>query len=624
MCGISGIINKRNETVTIDEIEKLTEIIKHRGPDDGGYFFGESLALGHKRLSIIDPSDSGHQPMLWYNKYVIIYNGEVYNYQELKNELISNGYLFRTETDTEVILASYDHWGKNCVDHFNGMWSFAIYDRENFTIFCSRDRLGVKPFYYYTSQDKFVFASEIKQFTTLPGWKAKANRQRLSDFLLFEVFDHTDETLFENVYQLKGGHNLVYDLRANTYSVYKYFTLGQHGGEHKYTFARTKEHLQKLFYDSIRLRLRADVKLGSCLSGGLDSSSIVCVANRLLLESNVDFEQETVSSCFMDKRYDEQEYIDSVIENKSLIGHKVFPELEHLFDSLDELTWFQDEPFGSTSIFAQWNVFKAAKEHNIRVMLDGQGADEQLAGYDGFYGVFLFELFKKLQWKKLFIEMRALKRLYGYPVHKILFSTFKWLFPGSIMAFLKLHIFKRGPFCWIKSRESYYKESLKNNYAFRAKSVREYALNQMLVTSLPKLLHYEDRDSMAHSVESRVPFLDYRLVELILDMPSTFKIHEGTTKYIMREAMEDDLPEKVKNRKDKMGFVTPEEEWIRVNKDFFKKEISEACDLLHEMVDKDKVLAWYEKIVNSPGKIDFTIWRLISINRWAKVFKVEV
>lgn len=624
MCGISGIINKYSEIVTCEEIEKLTEIIKHRGPDDGGCFFGEHFAFGHRRLSIIDPSDNGHQPMLWDNKYVIVYNGEVYNYQELKKELISHGYIFRTETDTEVILVAYDHWGMNCVDHFNGMWSFAIYDMEKFIIFCSRDRFGVKPFYYYNSQDKFVFGSEIKQFTTLPGWSAKANRHRLSDFLLLEIFDHTDETLFEGVYQLQGGHNLVYDLKTKTYRVYKYYTAGQYSGEHKYTFAQTSEQLQKLFFDSVRLRLRADVKLGSCLSGGLDSSSIVCVANRLLREGTLKFEQETVSSCFMNKRYDEQEYIDSVIESKGLIGHKVFPDLEQLIQSLDQITWFQDEPFGSTSIFAQWNVFKVAKEHRIRVMLDGQGADEQLAGYDGFYGVFLYELFKKLQWKKLFKEMRALNRLYGYSVLKIIVSTFKWLLPGSIMAFLKLHIFKRGPFCWIKSQESCYKESLKRSYLFRAKSVREYSLNQMLVTSLPKLLHYEDRDSMAHSVESRVPFLDYRLVELILDIPSTFKIHEGITKYIMREAMKDDLPEKVKNRRDKMGFVTPEEEWIRSNKDFFKKEIAEACDLLHEMVEKDKVLEWYEKIVNSQGKIDFTIWRLISISRWAKVFKVKV
>jgi asparagine synthase (glutamine-hydrolysing) len=309
MCGISGLIALNNENIEGVLIKKYTDIIAHRGPDDDGFFLEGSLALGHRRLSIIDLSKDGHQPMSYLEKYVIVYNGEVYNYLELREELIKLGYSFRSKTDTEVMLAAYDAWGEDCLNRFNGMWAFILYDRSKKTVFCARDRFGVKPMYYSQIGNLLCLGSEIKQFTVVPGWKAKANNKRLLDFLMLNVFDHTEETLFENVFQLKGGCKLVVDLQNNKWNVSRWYDLSKkisrtNGSE------RNADTFLKLMKDSVNLRLRSDVKVGSCLSGGLDSSTIVCLVNELLKEKNKSEIQETVSSCFAEKQFDESTFID--------------------------------------------------------------------------------------------------------------------------------------------------------------------------------------------------------------------------------------------------------------------------------------------------------------------------
>lgn len=622
MCGISGIIYKNNSITDRNEIKRMNDMIIHRGPDGEGYYFGGNFALGHRRLSIIDLTDGGKQPMNFEDKYIIVYNGEIYNYKDLKEELSQYGYQYKSYTDTEVILSAYDKWGTECVNHFNGMWSFAIYDFEKGIIFCSRDRFGVKPFYYTEIDNRFIFGSEIKQFTALNGWKAKGNRKRIIDFLMFEMFDHTNETLFEGVYQLRGGHSLIYDLRSHTFSTYRYYTIDTND-ENNISFEDICSDFYSIFEDSIKLRLQADVKLGSCLSGGLDSSSIVCIINRILKTIGDSDRQETVSSCFNYKKYDEQKYIDEVVKLTDVVSHKVFPNLEDLFHSLDDITWHQDEPFGSTSIFAQWSVFKTAKANGITVMLDGQGADEQLAGYDGFYGVFLSELLRKYKFATVYNEIKSLKKLNKYPYTSIIKSMAKFMVPNSLKALIKNHM-KIGVFNWVKTDNEYYIEYLNNLYGSNIKTIREYSINQLLYSSLPKLLHYEDRDSMAHSIESRVPFLDYRLVEFVLGTSSEYKIHDGITKYMLRNAMSGILPDKVRDRKDKMGFVTPEEIWIRENKEEFKKMVLDSCDFLAPIINKECVSKWYDDLIDSDSKIDFTIWRLVSLGTWVKVFNVSI
>lgn len=623
MCGISGIIKKNGDKVTREEIFKMNEVIAHRGPNGDGFYYGQNFAFGHRRLAVIDISDDGKQPMIYMEKYVITYNGEIYNFLNLREELSKAGYSFETETDTEVILAAYDKWSYECVEHFNGMWAFAIFDYERNIIFCSRDRFGVKPFYYCEIDDKFLFASEIKQFTVADGWRAKANRNRVIDFLMFEMFDYTEETLFEGVYQLRGGYNLIYDLKNNQYKIYNYYNLEKNISEKQVDYEEAKDELYEILSDSIKLRLQSDVKIGSCLSGGIDSSTIVCLINNILKNENQNVKQETVSSCFNNKKYDEREYIDEVTRQTNVINYKTFPNFNELFSYLDEITWHQDEPFGSTSIFAQWNVFNLAKEKGITVMLDGQGADEQFAGYGGFLAVYLSELLRNLRLVKFFEESNYIRGLHGFSLFGIAKNAGKFLMPNSIKAFVK-YLLKEGLTDWIRVDKKYYKSYLDNLYGSYIKTLKDYSLNQLLSSSLPKLLHYEDRNSMAHSIEARVPFLDYRLVEMVVGLPCDYKISDGVTKNILRDSMSDILPNKIKDRMDKMGFVTPEEVWIRENKELFKNELDNACKLIGDIVDNNGVLKWYDELVNSNSKIDFTIWRLISLGRWIKVFNVEM
>lgn len=628
MCGISGVINVKHLPVSKEIIANMNELVKHRGPDGEGYYFGESFAFGHRRLAIIDLTEDGSQPMSYMEKYFITYNGEIYNFTSLKEELIKEKYIFKSHTDTEVILAAYDKWGERCVHHFNGMWAFAIYDKEKNIIFCSRDHFGIKPFYYTNIGSYFLFGSEIKQFTAVEDWESKANKKRVMDFLAFGILDHTNETFFEGVYQLPSGNNLVYDLNSMEFKIEKYYDIKSSiKAKEKHPNNLTEEELvikfEELFVNSIDLRLKSDVKLGSCLSGGLDSSSIVCVVRNLLKDKFANSKQETVSACFSISKYDEQVYIDKVLEKTKNTAYKVFPEFDELFEDLDKICWHQDEPFASTSIFSQWCVFKKAKSEEIKVMLDGQGADEQLAGYHGFYGFYLSELIRRFCFVEFYKEINAIGETHGYTKKKLLFETTKLLIPDWLKKIVKVKNHWKVH-DWMKITDVYYKEYLHNLYKGKIKTLQDYSIDLIQYNSVPMLLHYEDRNSMAHSVESRVPFLDYRLVEFTLELPAKYKINKGSTKYILREAMKGILPEKIRNRNDKMGFVTPEEIWIRNNSELFKTELKKACENLKELIDGEVLLRWYDTVISGDEPINFTIWRVISLSRWMDTFHVKL
>lgn len=614
MCGIAGIISNNQKNLL--HIKQMTDIIQHRGPDGWDAYVWNNVALGHRRLSIIDLTECGKQPMHYLDKYAIIHNGEVYNYIELRKELCMLGYSFKSHTDTEVMLAAYDYWGTHCLNRFNGMFAFAILDKEKNKLFCARDRFGIKPFYYYETKNYFAFASEIKQFTVLDGWEAVANKERLYDFLQSGLQDHTHETLFENVFQLKGGHFFVYDLKTNEKKIQQWYDVAKSN-----TIFNSKEPAEKtfkeLFNSSVGLHLRADVKVSSCLSGGLDSSSIVLTVNEQLKQLNKETLQETVSSCFENKKYDEQQYIRTVVEKANCINHKVFPNLSDLYSQLDDIVWHQDEPFESTSIFAQWEVFKKAKQQNIAVMLDGQGADELLAGYHSYYGTYLWELIKKGKLKKFIAEFKSLKKL-------DLYSTFIWkeIIKNAMPLNAWLFIKKKGKKekSWINYK---YKKTLDVVDDTSFKSVQQKSYSQLTASNLPKLLHWEDRDSMAFSIEARVPFLDYRLAEYIYNLPPDKKINNGITKSVLRDAMKDVLPQQVLNRKDKMGFVTPEELWLKEQANSIKQDLQKAVEISNRFINKH-ILDKFDNIINDKEKFDFTIWRVLCFAKWVEVFKVRI
>lgn len=627
MCGIAGYICKEEKSDIKNIIEEMLSIIVHRGPDgEGVYVYNGRVALGHRRLSIIDLSEAGKQPMDYMGRYHVTFNGEIYNYQELRRELEKKKYTFATQTDTEVIPAAFHEWGKDCVRHFNGMWAFAIYDDKTNKLFCSRDRFGVKPFYYYYDENRLIFASEIKELIKVIGGQIKADIDHVSAYLCYGTIDYDDGTMFKGIKQLIGGNNLLVDCNELSLRFERYYDLKK---EQNNNSRKENERLfREYFINSVKLRMRSDVPLGSCLSGGLDSSAIVCTVNKFRNKENNDNKgQITISSCFEEKKYDEQEYIDEVLSKTGIKGYKIFPEMDILFDKLDRIIWHMDEPFGSTSVYAQWCVFEEAKKQGLTVMLDGQGSDEQLAGYTPFYNVLFIDLMKKGKWKKLKREVKAYKELRANSesssfVEIILSALTSFLFPDWIR--YRLNRIYRNKVSGLPFPKSMYQKKQNKIYykLYNKRDSRQFIYAGMNC-GIRGLLHYEDRNSMAHSIESRVPFLDYNLADFIYSVPLEHKIVNGRTKNLIREGLRDILPETIYNRISKLGFVTPEEKWLMENEVFIYKELEKACDRLKKIIDKEQVLAWYKKHLHSTRMGDSTCFRIICCAHWADVFGVE-
>ncbi len=615
MCGISLLISTNGTPVDPGLIAKFNNIISHRGPDDEGYYSLNNFSLGHRRLSILDLSSDGHQPMHYLDKYVIVYNGEIYNYLELRTELEEHGYAFNSHTDTEVILASYDFWGEECQHKFNGMWAFIIYNKEKDEFFCSRDRFGIKPFYYAQVGQYFGCASEIKQFTILPEWQAEYNERAINDFIMYGLIDHSEETLFSQIFQLSAGHCMTFGRTDKSPDVSRWYT-GNEKTEESIDSNGYITKFRKLFDDAIKLRLRSDVKVGSCLSGGIDSSSIVCTASRILGENEQSEHQETVSACYKDFKFDEREYIKLVVDRCNVRSHEVYPEWDQMVDEIDNITWHQEIPIVSSSLFAQWSVFSKAQEKGLTVMLDGQGADEILAGYMYFFESYYPSLIRSFKWSKLFVNLREHSKLRRISWQQCV----KWaLFAFTPKPFNKLlNTYRRN-----RDLPGFNVNGTISEREIDRSSLRTYTLDLLNRYSLPMLLHFEDRNSMAFSIESRVPFLDYRLVEMAINLPDDLKLKNGVTKFVLRESMKGIIPNDIYNRHDKIGFATPESDWLMKNEGFLESEFVEQSAFLEKFIDMNEMLNAYSRQKNNPIQLGSYYWRIFALGRWAKVFGIS-
>lgn len=662
MCGLAALLAPGGGELA-PAIRAMTKIVRHRGPDDEGYvlFANDApplvlggadtprhcfearlpyrpteaidgargawqVALGHRRLSIVDLSAAGHQPMCSADGGVwIVYNGEIYNHVELRAELEREGVRFRTRSDTEVMLAAYQRGGEDCLARFNGMFTFVLVDWPNRRFFAARDRFGVKPLYYWISPGGWVaFASEIKQFTVLPQWRAMLNGQRAYDFLNWALFDHTEETLFDGVRQLRGGECVSASLDElpgglHARSWYRLAPRPLNG-------AAPAEAYREALEDSVRLRLRADVPVGSCLSGGLDSSSIVCIANQLLRQANAAGLQNTFSARSTDAHLDEGRHIETVVQATGVNNVQVHPPPAALFDLMPRIAWHQDEPFGSTSIYAQWHVFALAAQHGVKVMLDGQGADEQLAGYRSFYSARLSGLLRHLRLAQLLREMAAVREQ-GFAASEILGYATGTLLPDVLRQPLRRLAARPSANApeWLDlKRLGAQTGDPFSEAGAKASCVRELSISQILRTSLPMLLHWEDRDSMAHSIEARVPFLDYRLVELALALPDEAKLSDGVSKRVLREAMKGVLPEGIRTRTDKIGFATAEEQWLRRERpDDFRRALREAVEASQGVL-RPAALELLEDVIAGRRPFSYLPWRMISFGTWMRRFDVAL
>ncbi len=684
MCAIAGLL--ASDPRLLCRIKEMARLQRHRGPDDEGYLLvgakevhalagkdtpdavsraempyrpasklsdalipGDAwLALGHRRLSILDLSALGHQPMSYQGRFWIVYNGEVYNYVELRAELEGLGHRFISRSDTEVILAAYAQWGNECFPRLNGMWAMAIYDAQNRELVLSRSRFGVKPLYYWSDENLCAFASEIKAFTCLPGWRARINGQAVHDYLLSGLQDHSQETMFAGVLQLEPGCYARLDCRsrrqeaglpeppghpassrrplqsdgaAGSFSTTRWFQIQPQ--PFTGSFADAAANFRDRLTQAVRLRLRSDVPVGSCLSGGLDSSSIVCTTSRLLAEQTVRHAHKTFSACSDILRYDERQFIKPVVAATGVESHYVFPSHQDLFADLDQVVWHQDEPFAGTSIYAQWCVLKTAADAQIKVMLDGQGADELLCGYADFRRAFLCGLLRWGHGLTAWKESRADRGHWQGALGAFARGVVDAATPLGVQQRFRQARRKRRPPEWLAP------EALGASFPGRLaarfhsyRSAQEMSLELLTGAHLQMLLHWEDRNSMAHSVESRVPFLDFRLAEFATGLPDHFKIREGLTKAVMREAMKGIVPAAVLERRDKMGFVTPESVWAtETGADEFRRKLKESLALCGRTVTS-AASQLLEDAIAGRRTYQPSLWRIICLGTWMRLFNV--
>lgn len=602
MCGIFGIWNRDHSPLKAGALKHGTDAIRHRGPDDEGYLlanssnhsavlYGEAetaralplpqlphcattddLGFGFRRLAILDTSPAGHQPMASRDqRFWMVFNGEVYNFLELRRELSGLGYHFDTGTDTEVILAAYDQWGPGCLSRFNGMWALAIWDRVEETLFLARDRMGVKPLFYVDTPETVAFASEVKALIMSGVVAFVPDDRQVYRYVVGGGLPSPEkgETFFQGVKSLPPGYSALVT-RTST-QLHQYWRLNTDVDPANALSAKDAVNgYRELFVDAVRLRLRSDVSIGTCLSGGLDSTSIVCTVSRLMDEGGVNRDmlgerQKTFSAVYDSPgHYNEKPFVDVALATTGADGHFTYPTFERLLADLDRMVWHQDEPFQSTSIFAQWCVMSAVREAGVTVLLDGQGADEALAGYRPF-GQFMGDIVAAGHLKQAIRESRAIRRITGQSMFlPLLKAGIHQLPPEVIVALRRFRWRKQTPGAALQydfagfGRDS---DALSFLPAAHHGSLQDHLAAAIESTSLPHLLRHEDRNSMAFGVEARVPFVDYRLIEYSFQQASAWRIHEGWTKWVLREAMRGDVPDEIVWRRDKVGFETPEAAW---------------------------------------------------------------
>jgi len=612
MCGICGIISLNNDLVKEGQIRNMMQVQKHRGPDDEGIFIKNNVGLGFVRLSIIDLSSAGHQPMFSDDgMYVVVFNGEIFNYIELREELKQKGYLFKTDTDTEVIINSYKEWGEKCLHKFNGMWAFAIYNIKDEKLFIARDRYGIKPFYYYCNDEIFTFASEIPPLQSVLQQRLEANYQVIFDYLVFNRTDQTHETFFKNIFKLQHGHCMTIDLKESVVvsKPHKWYDLVCE--VKKRTGFFTVDEFKALFNDSINIRLRSDVPIGACLSGGLDSSAIVStLINRFGIK-----DLSTFSVVFNEGQFGCETAFIKFYEGELQNMHYSFPTHKSLLMDLDRFVEIHAEPVPSTSPYAQYKVMELACR-NVLVTLDGQGADEILAGYHYFFGFYFKGLLMNLRLARLTKEMykylRIHKSCYG-------FKTFIYfLLPKLLRTKIKI-----GDKSYL-NRDFVQKYSKSNSIAgsLYGSSSLDESLFDHFEYKLEHLLKWEDRNSMAFSLEARVPFLDHRLVEATLSASGGDLIIEGMTKVPLRESMKGLMPEKIRMRVDKIGFETPEDEWFRDNQwqTFIYEILNSEKFADRNIINVEKAKYLYSKHLNKDINLSQEIWKWVHLELWFRKF----
>jgi asparagine synthase (glutamine-hydrolysing) len=625
MCGFVGYVAHKNQN-TSERLKASLQSIAHRGPDDEGVEVFDldnyELCVAHKRLSIIDLSANGHQPFIdLTGQFVIIYNGEVYNYRELRDELICLGHTFKTDSDTEVVLESWKAWGSDSWKKFIGMFSLVIYDKQNQELILVRDAFGIKPLYYSFDKGNLYFASEPKALITMLGKAPELNLQRSSDYLAYGLYDNNEQTFFEGIYQLMPAHYLKFDLNSASIGSPKRWWLPNIQERKDLSFEQAAVKLRELFLNNIRLHMRSDVPLGAALSGGLDSSAVVSAMRAI----SPDSELHTFTYVALGSDKNEEVWADQVVAHTKAKAHKIYVAPSELITDLDDMITRLGEPFGSTSIYAQYRVFKAARDAGIIVTLDGQGADELLAGYHGYPVSYLQSLLEKKQWIK---AVRFIRAWTNWPGRN--FSDAKAIIISAVTPdWVKNAIdifFKNGPLPNWLNKDYLIKSGVcitPPRATFKTKAGKKRRLveqlrSALLGSGLAQLLRHGDRTSMRWSLESRVPFLTTELAEFLLSLPEEYLLsNDGQTKSVFREAMRGIVPNEILDRRDKIGFETPEYGWLREQMPLIRQWILEGPEL--PFLNKKIALAEVESMMSGDTPYNRSAWRIINYCRWSSL-----
>ncbi len=562
MCGIVGIAEPSGNDARPGTIARMLAVLRHRGPDDEGTYFSGQVGFGFRRLSILDLTSAGHQPMTTADGVVtIIFNGEIYNFIELRRELESCGHAFRSSGDTEVLLHSYLKWGAECVERLNGMWAFVIHDRRANTLFGARDRFGIKPLHYYEHAGRFIFASEIKSIRASGYYKDELNHVVASSFLVDGRLDETQETFYRGIRKLPPGCSFVYSLEDGRYRESRYWDIRTTAAARAEDPA---ERFAELFEDAVRLHMRSDVPVGIHLSGGLDSTSIACASGRVRKHTNAS-EPLSVFS-YIAPEFDESEYIRATVAQTGARLIELNTSPQQLWADLQQMLWFQDEPVHTLTALVSFQLMRATAGHGIKVVLNGQGGDETLAGYPSYFRNYWHDIGHTRSLVQAWREMGAFHKVHaGAAPARLLAqllmrrSFYRLSENPTYRAFVAHRRRSRVRDGWFTAELL---RALPESYPRSALDLNGSLAYAQMVEPLPLYLRLEDRNSMAHSIEARLPFLDYRLAEFAYSLPDDWKLRGPWNKFVLRQAMVGRIPENVRLRPDKMGFPVPARDWF--------------------------------------------------------------
>lgn len=620
MCGISGVIGLGG-----DIVERMLVSMVHRGPDGSGVWRNEAagVVLGHRRLSILDLSEAGAQPMVdTSGHFVLTYNGEIYNYLEVRAELAALGVSFRSHSDTEVLLEAYKQWGADCLQRFNGMFAFALYDDVRGTLFCARDRYGEKPFLFGLGKNFFAFASEYKALLQHPGLSLDIDEWRLlrAAHNASTGLDADRQTVFDDVQQLLPGEAMEMDVRSLQYRIWRYWQVEPGELRDVVDEQAVFDEFRELLIDSVRIRMRSDVPVGSCLSGGLDSSAIVCIARRLLGQ---DAEYHTFTGRFPGTAADEWSYASQVVETTGVRSHVVEPGVDGFLRELPEFVWANELPVGSSSQYAQWNVFRLAREHGVTVLLDGQGADETLGGYEQYFGCYVEALREAGDTERLGRELPLIRERYPLALAQPA-RAMRDKLPFRARHALSQHL-GIGTNILYGMAPGLASKLMHENSPVRQSGFNPLAgalLQDTFGRYLTTLLRYGDRNSMAHSREVRLPFCDHRIAEFVARLPPRMLMGEVQTKRLLRESMRGILPEGIRTRWNKQGFRPPQDLWFK--SEAMLAKVHETFHGQHFRESPYWNARWWQRALSrvEHGELGlgWTLWHPFMIEQWKQHF----